>query len=193
MRVRLLLFIALSLVAVLTLFLLLLATDTAMSVWQRLREAPLWLQMAYTLMLVAISGATLLFSWRWLKPDNKKLPTENKSLDPLSLREGLVESANAGIDVTAAVAEIKEQQRRKQSGEIFIALFGEISTGKSSLVKALLPGADIQSDPRGGTTQKVTHYRWQADSGDSVIIADYKVLNKIAQKDELGDWLLPVS
>ena len=34
-----LLFIALSLVAVVTLFLLLLATDTALSVWQRLREA----------------------------------------------------------------------------------------------------------------------------------------------------------
>jgi hypothetical protein len=32
-----------------------------------------------------------------------------------------------------------------------------------------------------------------AEVGDSVIIADYKVLNKIAQKDELGDWLLPVS
>jgi len=177
MRVRLLLFIALSLVAVLTLFLLLLATDTAMSVWQRLREAPLWLQMAYTLMLVAISGATLWFSWRWLKPDSKKLPTESKSLDPLSLREDLVESANAGIDVSAAVAEIKEQQRRKKSGEVFIALFGEISTGKSSLVKALLPGADIQSDPRGGTTQQVTHYRWQAKSGDAVIIADLPGFN----------------
>ena len=38
MRVRLLLFIALLLIAVVTLFLLLLATDTALSVWQRLRE-----------------------------------------------------------------------------------------------------------------------------------------------------------
>lgn len=177
MRVRLLLFIALSLVAVLTLFLLLLATDTAMSVWQRLREAPLWLQVAYTLVLVGISSATLWFSWRWLKPDNKKVPTESKNLDPLSLREDLVESANAGIDVSAAVAEIKEQQRRKQSGEVFIALFGEVSTGKSSLVKALLPGADIQTDPRGGTTQQVTHYRWQAGSGDAVIIADLPGFN----------------
>ncbi len=43
MRVRLLLFIAVLLVAVVTLFLLLLATDTALSVWQRLSQAPLWL------------------------------------------------------------------------------------------------------------------------------------------------------
>jgi len=177
MRVRLLLSIALSLVAVVTLFLLLLATDTAMSVWQRLREAPLLLQVSYILVLAVISSATLWFSWRWLKPRSKKSPSESKTPDPLSLQEDLVESANAGVDVSAALAEIKEQQRRKQSGEVFIALFGEISTGKSSLVKALLPGTDMQSDPRGGTTQHVTHYRWQAGSGDVVIIADLPGFN----------------
>ena len=32
-----------------------------------------------------------------------------------------------------------------------------------------------------------------AEVGDYVTITDYKVLNKIAQKDDLGDWLLPVS
>jgi GTP-binding protein EngB required for normal cell division/uncharacterized protein (DUF697 family) len=177
MRVRLLLFIAVLLVAVVTLFLLLLATDTALSVWQRLREAPLWLQVAYTLVLVLISGATLWLSWRWLKPTGKKVPTEERNLDPLSLQEELVESASAGVDVSAAVAEIREQQRRKKSGEVFIAIFGEISTGKSSLVKALLPKADLETDPKGGTTHQVTHYRWQAGSGDAVIIADLPGFN----------------
>jgi uncharacterized protein (DUF697 family)/signal recognition particle receptor subunit beta len=60
---------------------------------------------------------------------------------------------------------------------VFIAIFGEISSGKSSLVKALLPRADIECDPRGGTTQDISHYRWQADSGDSVIIADLPGFN----------------
>jgi GTP-binding protein EngB required for normal cell division/uncharacterized protein (DUF697 family) len=177
MRVRLLLFIAVLLVAVVTLFLLLLATDTALSVWQQLRVAPLWLQVAYTLILVLISSATLWFSWRWLKPASKEVPVEDTQLDPLNLQEELVESASAGVDVSAAIDEIREQKRRKQSGEVFIAIFGEISTGKSSLVKALLPKADMESDPRGGTTQRVTHYRWQADSGDSVIIADLPGFN----------------
>lgn len=177
MRVRLLLFITVLLIAVVTLFLLLLATDTALSVWQRLREAPLWLQLAYTLLLLLISSATLWFSWRWLTPTSKKQATEHKNLDPLSLQNDLVESASAGVDVSAALAEIKEQQRRKQSGEVFIAIFGEISTGKSSLVKALLPEADVDRDPRGGTTLQVTHYRWQANSGDAVIIADLPGFN----------------
>ena len=179
MRVRLLLIIVVLLVAIVTLFLLLLATDTAMSVWQRLSVAPLWLQVAYTLVLLLISSATLWLTWHWLKPARKKTPArgESKQLDPSSFQEALVESAGAGVDVSAAVQEIKEQQRRKQSGEVFIAIFGEISTGKSSLVKALLPKADLQSDTRGGTTQQISHYRWQAGSGDTVIIADLPGFN----------------
>jgi len=150
MRVRLLLLIAVLLVAVVTLFLLLLATDTALSVWQRLQDAPLWLQVAYTLVLLLISSATLWFTWSWLKPARKKKAVESKNLDPSSFQDALVESAGAGVDVSAAVHEFKEQQRRKQSGQVYIAIFGEISTGKSSLVKALLPKADLQTDPRGG-------------------------------------------
>ena len=94
MRVRLLLLIVVLLVAVVTLFLLLLATDTALSVWQRLREAPLWLQVAYTLVLLSISSVTLWLSWRWLKPADKKDPGRKKELDPFSLQQELVESAD---------------------------------------------------------------------------------------------------
>lgn len=177
MRVRLLLLIAVLLVAVVTLFLLLLATDTAMSVWQRLSVAPLWLQVSYALVLALISSASLWFTWRWLKPVRKKTEVEVEKLDSTSFQESLVESASAGVDVSSAVQEIREQKRRKESGEVFIALFGEISTGKSSLVKALLPQAALQSDPVGGTTQTVGHYEWQAGSGDSVVIADLPGFN----------------
>jgi GTP-binding protein EngB required for normal cell division len=160
-----------------TLFLLLLATDTALSVWQRLQHAPLWLQLAYTFVLLLISSVTLLFTWRWLKPARKKPTATSRHIDHSSFQEALVESAGAGVDVSSALLEIREQQRRKQGGEIYIAIFGEISTGKSSLVKALLPKADLQTDPRGGTTQTVSHYRWQADSGDAVMIADLPGFN----------------
>ena len=32
-----------------------------------------------------------------------------------------------------------------------------------------------------------------AKIGDYVTIKEYNILNKIAQKDDIGDWLLPVS
>lgn len=177
MRVRLLLVIAVLLVAVVTLFLLLLATDTAMSVWQRLADAPLWLQLSYGFVLLLISGASLWLTWQWLKPARKKPSKQDRQLDSETFRQDLMDSASAGVDISAAVEEIREQQRRKRTGEIFIAIFGEISTGKSSLVKALLPQANLQSDPRGGTTVKVSHYHWQARSGDSVVIADLPGFN----------------
>jgi len=177
MRVRLLLFIAVMLVAIVTLFVLLLVTDTALSVWQRLQQAPVWLQFAYTVVLLLVSGATLYFTWRWLKPAAKKPAGKSRDLDPDSFQESLLESADAGVDVSSALNEIREQQRRKQGGEIYIAIFGEISTGKSSLVKALLPRADLQTDPRGGTTRSVSHYRWQAGSGDVVMITDLPGFN----------------
>ncbi len=177
MRVRLLLLIVVLLVAIVTLFLLLLATDTALSVWQRLQQAPLWLQLAYTFILLLISGATLLFTWRWLKPAVKKPAAGRREVDHASFQETLIESAGSGVDISPALMEIREQQRRKQGGEIYIAIFGEVSTGKSSLVKALLPKADLQADPRGGTTKAVSHYRWQADSGDTVMITDLPGFN----------------
>jgi GTP-binding protein EngB required for normal cell division len=177
MQVRLLLVISVLLVAIVTMFLFLLATDTALSVWHRLSLAPLWVQVFYLLLLVFISSTTLYLSWRWLKPAKKETKEQKKPLDSFSLQEEILESAQSGVDVSSVVDEIREQQRRKQNGEVFIAIFGEISTGKSSLVKALLPQADMKSDPQGGTTQHVTHYRWKSTSGDSVIIADLPGFN----------------
>lgn len=178
MRVRLFLIIAVFLAAMITIFLLLLLTDTAMSVWQRLSEAPLWLQVVYSSALLLISTATLWLTWHWLRPSpGKKENTQKQDLDHDTLKQELIESADAGVDISDAVEEIQTQQRRKQSGEVFIAIFGEISTGKSSLVKALLPEANLQTDPRGGTTREVKHYHWQAGSGDAVMIADLPGFN----------------
>jgi len=177
MRLKLLLVIAVLLVAIATMFLLLLATDTALSVWQRLSVAPMWLQILYGLVLISISSATLWLTWRLLKPKETPADEPLTAIDPMSLQHELVDSAQAGIDVSAAVNEIKEQQRRKKSGEVYIAIFGEISTGKSSLVNALLPHADVDSDATGGTTQEISHYHWQTRHGDSVIIADLPGFN----------------
>ena len=114
MQVRVLLIITVVLASVLTLFLLLLATDTAMSVWQRLSLAPLWLQITYILFLLAIASAVLLLTWHWLKPARKSSPAPPPEADADSLKEDLMASASAGVDISAAVEEVREQQRRKQ-------------------------------------------------------------------------------
>ena len=59
------------------------------------------------------------------------------------------------LNVLRVLAELAEQERRRQGGEIYLAVFGEVSAGKSALVRALVPGADAPSDPRAGTTTDI--------------------------------------
>jgi len=178
MSVRFFIFAILLLVAMLAFFLVLVATDTALSVWQRLVEAPLWLQAGYVLLLVLVSTAATTLAWRWLRPAKKASPKpRNIVVSEESLHDDLLESARSGVDVADALAEIHEQRRRKQAGEIHISVFGEVSTGKSSLVNALLPGAEVKSDPRAGTTVEIMKYRWISDSGDEVMITDLPGFN----------------
>jgi len=178
MPLRLLVSIVILLAALLVVFVFLLATDTALSVWNYLRTAPVWLQLAYLCMLVILPLATLVFFWSWFRPKRSvKAEPRSRQVNFEQLQEDLLNSQQAGVDVSPALAEIREQRRRKESGEIHIAIFGEVSSGKSSLVKALLPAADIASDPRAGTTQTITQYRWTAASGDQVLISDLPGFN----------------
>ncbi len=178
MPVRFLALIVLTVAAVLVMFLLLVATDTALSVWARLQAAPLWLQVGYTLALVGAASAISWLAWRWLRPSKKTrasraAPPETRE----ALHEDIVVSAQSGVDVGEALEELREQERRKRSAAVYIALFGEVSTGKSSLVSALLPEAEVESDARAGTTTEVRHFEWTAESGDRVMIADLPGFN----------------
>ncbi|NND44950.1 MAG: GTP-binding protein HSR1 [Xanthomonadales bacterium] len=179
MSVRLFIVLVLTLVAMLALFLVLLATDTALSVWQRLGQSPLWMQFAYGIVLALASTAAVALAWRWLSPRKKPGTRQRKSrrVSSTTLQEELLASAAAGVDVESAVAELREQRRRRSSGEVHIALFGEVSTGKSSLVRALLPDAEAESDPRAGTTTEVRRYAWTSEGGDTVVISDLPGFN----------------
>lgn len=178
MPLRLLVSIVILLVSLIVLFLFLLATDTALSVWHYLKDAPVWLRIAWIAMAVVLPLATVVFFWSWLRPRRRR-PRE-EALAPASydaLQRDLLAAGESGVDVAPALAEIREQRRRKAGGELYIAVFGEVSSGKSSLVNAMLPDAHIDSDPRAGTTTDVRHYTWRAASGDRIVIADLPGFN----------------
>jgi GTP-binding protein EngB required for normal cell division len=177
MPLRVLLSIAILIVAFLVLFLVLIATETALTVWHYLKEAPLWVQLAYSVILIGVPFASVLLFWRWFRPGKNKARRKPASLTTETLQDELLESARQGVDVSAALEEIREQRRRRGTGEIFIAVYGEVSSGKSSLVKALLPEAEVETDALAGTTTVIRHYAWQAPSGDRVTIADLPGFN----------------
>ncbi len=178
MPLRVIISVAILIVAFLVLFLVLIATETALTVWHYLKEAPVWVQVGYGIVLVGVPLITLLLIWRWFRPGSRKKPAaQGRSRSLEELQEELVESARQGVDVSAALDELHEQRRRRGSGQIYIAVYGEVSSGKSSLVKALLPEAQVTSDPRAGTTTEIRHYEWQAPSGDRVTITDLPGFN----------------
>jgi GTP-binding protein EngB required for normal cell division len=178
MPVRLLVIAFILIAFFLVLFLVLLATDTALSVWHYLKDAPAWLQLSYAVILAGLPLLTLVLFWNWFQPGRRKKPEPGRrTISTETLQDELLESSRLGVDISASLEEIREQRRRRSSGEIFIAVYGEVSSGKSSLVQALLPDADVETDPRAGTTTEIRHYSWQASSGDRIVIADLPGFN----------------
>ena len=105
-----------------------------------------------------------------------------KAAPPLTeaeLQAHLEAARAAGINVESARRELQELARRRELEVVHLALFGEISSGKSSLINALLPGASVATDVIGGTTTTIQHYRWQRESGDEVVLVDVPGLNQV--------------
>jgi predicted GTPase len=178
MPVRLLVATVILIAFFLVLFLFLLATDTALSVWHYLKEAPAWVQLAYAVTLAVLPLLTLAFFWNWFRPGRrKKTQAAQRDISSDTLQDELLESSRQGVDISGALEEIREQRRRSGSGEVYIAIYGEVSSGKSSLVQALLPEIELKTDPRAGTTTEIRHYTWQAPSGDRIVVADLPGFN----------------
>ena len=158
------------------LLLILTISEATLSIQSHLQQAPAWFAYAWWGMIASASLLTGWLLWRILRPSSPKgmaRATEPDSAPSESELESAVETAEElGVDTARARSELAELQRRREAGEIHVALFGEISTGKSSLVRALLPTAEALSDVRGGTTRRLAGYRWHSPAGDILSITD---------------------
>ena len=72
MPLRFLVAIAILIIAFLALFLVLIATETALTVWHYLREAPLWIQVGYGIVLAGLPLLALSLFWAWFRPRTRK-------------------------------------------------------------------------------------------------------------------------
>jgi predicted GTPase len=180
--IRLLLAIGASVGVAFLLVLVLYLTDLSLSVWDRLQQHGPAFWIIYLLLLAGLGCGGAYVVWRALnlgRPAAKsRAKAPAKPPDEATLRQRLEHSEAAGVQVDAIRRELEELQRRRAVGEIIVAVFGEISAGKSSLIRALLPGVDIAVDVRGGTTRAVNYYTWTSSAGDRLILADLPGLNE---------------
>ena len=153
---------------------LLFVTESALNVWDRLADGPPFLLYAYIAVMVVILLMALILIWRLvirrkISPPKPSIP---KPLSKQDIEERLRDAESAGVDVTSAQTELQELASRREAGSIHLCFFGEISTGKSSLIKALVPDADVTIDIVGGSTDDIRHYRWRNDTGTEILLTD---------------------
>ena len=146
--------------------------NSLLEFYEHVAAMPIWLRAPLILIGALVLGALLWLLWRLARPArrtalNAAVPVSRSEVEQRidALRERHAETA-------ALEAELAELDRRRTSGEIHVALFGEISTGKSSLIRALAPQAASEVDVRGGTTRQVEHHRGSLPDGRALIIAD---------------------
>jgi len=152
---------------------LLFITESALNVWDRLVQGPRVILYGY---IAAMSALVVAAIWLIVRLVVKRKISPGEKADQLlrkpDIEARLRDAEKTGVDVSKAQAELQDLASRQESGSIHLCFFGEISTGKSSLIKALIPEADVAINPVGGSTIDIRHYRWRDDHGTQILLTD---------------------
>jgi len=175
---RLILLAVLALLAAALLWALLSLLRGAIALWQDWRGLPGWGQVVVGIVLVAAIGALVWASVWLLRPRRRRAPAAAvPTRAEVDQRIEMLRQRNA--DTAELDVELRELDRRARSGDFFVAVFGEISSGKSSVIRALAAGTDAQVDVLGGTTRTVAHYRATIGSRP-LVLADVPGTHEVA-------------
>jgi predicted GTPase len=152
---------------------MLFVTESALNVWDRLVQGPRILLYGYVAVMV---GLVIVAAWLVIRLVVRRKPAPAAraagKLNRTDIEGRIKEAEAAGVDVQDAQAELRELASRQSSGSVHLCFFGEVSTGKSSLIKALVPEADVVIDAVAGSTTDIRHYRWRDDQGTQILLTD---------------------
>lgn len=139
-----------------------------------------WQRFFWWGLVATIVGTVLFLGWRFLLSRQAAGTGDSgpKPPDEASLRRQIEDWENRGLDVTEARHELEELDRRRVGETVRVAVFGEMSTGKSSLIRALVPDARVATGILGGTTGELTTYQWQSPAGDNLELTDCPGFNQ---------------
>lgn len=179
-RLKIVIVAAILLLLLLAMLLVTWVTNAFLGLWQQLQVQPAWVMLLYVaviLLLIIVTAAAL---WWLLRPSGKRLSQSEEKQQPTreELEKQLQQAQLQGVSTARVEQELKKLQHRKEAGVIHIALFGEISSGKSTLIKALLPDAQVEISARGGSTREINEYHWQSEAGDELVLTDMPGLNE---------------
>lgn len=161
------------LVFVIAIAAMLFVTESALNVWDRLVQGPRIILYGYMAVMAALVVAAFWLVMRLVvRRKVKRSGPAPQKLKRADIEARIRDAEKSGVDVVAAQSELQKLAERQKTGSVHLCFFGEISTGKSSLIKALIPDADVAITPVGGSTIDIRHYRWRDDSGTIILLTD---------------------
>ena len=154
-----LLVIILTALGLFALVMVLILAEKLLTIWQHLQDSPAWVSAIYVTIILVVAIVPV---WLFMKLTRPKLKEEPqvKVIDESSLEVAINQEQQRGVDTQAADAEMQELRDRRSSGQFHISLFGSASTGKSSLIQALIPEATVATDVVKGTTIDAHHHSY---------------------------------
>lgn len=157
-------------------------TDGVLDMWARLQAAPVVVRYSALAALLLVFVVFAMLCWRVLRP-RQRPPAESAltALDESALRAEVAQIGEHGADVSRVETELLHLQAHRDTDALAIALFGQVSTGKTSLAKALLPDADVVISPLAGSTTDVARYAWQASTGATITLSDLPGLDAVGK------------
>jgi len=166
------------------------ATQTALNLWDRLQQLPSGVFYLYVGLIALVILGSLGLALKLVLGSNRVSPNFQRAATPPTAEQVEAEIKQieaAGMDITPFKEELERLNARKEAGQINIAFFGDVSTGKSSIIKALLPSAGVEISLRGGSTREIHEYIWQTSSGDRLLLTDLPGRNEAeGSLDELA-------
>jgi len=186
---RLVLLAALAIAGVLLLSLAVSTFNNLLELFERIAALPLWLRAPLLVLVATLALALAGLGWRLARPAAG--PVAAPRTPPVTRAEvdrRLEVLRERAAETAALEAELAELDRRRDRGGLHVALFGEISTGKSSLIRALAPEAVPAVDVRGGTTRAVEQHRGMLPDGREIELADVPGANEVggAMREQLA-------
>jgi hypothetical protein len=111
----------------------------------------------------------------WLKKAKKKAPEEhllNANLQIQTLLSDTSIPAAVRAEMSREFEEIEAISDKLTHGEIHIAAFGRVGTGKSSLLNALLGREVFSTSPLHGETRSQQRSQWDSVNSDHIVLID---------------------
>lgn len=157
----------------------------------QLKENAPALLVIYLIAVIAVALLGLVMLYKIATVGRGKAAIKSRvrpSLDRLQAR--LAQARAQGIAVDDISAEIDALPPEDSPQELEVAFFGKISTGKSSLIKSLIPEAQVETSVIGGSTAKIERYSYQADNGLRLQLLDMPGTHQAEQLDHLDAEVL---